>query len=97
MDAGRATYDALIRLRLTCFKRDGTDTAETMRIRQRRYSAGIFNTFNQNSRLGGTDDAIKVAAVTSIDWDDDQGDEEDSLTKVQVTATAEVKCEETYA
>lgn len=95
MDQERATYKLEATVRVTCFNRDGDD-ADTMRKRMRRYSAGLYNVFIRNTRLGATDDAIQAARIERIDWDETESDD-GGVAKVQVTAHALIACEETYA
>lgn len=94
MDAERAVFDVPIVIRLTCFNENG-ETADVMRTRMRRYTAGIYNTVIRNPRLGASDDAIQHAVLERTDWDIEA--EGDSVTKVQVAMDATVKCEEVYA
>ncbi len=63
----------------------------------RRYTAGIYNVFIRNPRLGGTDAAIQGSMVTRVDWDLDTSEDGDSVRKLQVTTSAVIACEETYA
>jgi hypothetical protein len=66
-----------------------------MAKRMRRYEAGVFNVFNKNITLGGTDDALKLVVVERVvpHWDT-EGEDSDKVAKVQLTFDINVKCEE---
>jgi hypothetical protein len=96
-DAERGVFESEITIRLTLFNRDQSSAAD-MRTRLRRYAAGLYGVFIRNPRLGGSDAAIQGAVIGSIDWDASTGEDDDeAVRKVQVIATATVRCEETYA
>jgi hypothetical protein len=96
-DHNRATFECFVTIRLTLFNREVHSSGD-MRIRLRRYSAGLHNVFNQNPALGATDDAIQAAALDRVAWDLDAGDEaQENVRKVQLTAELRVRCEEVYA
>jgi hypothetical protein len=94
VDAQRAAYELPMTVRITFFNREGED-ADTMMVRMRRYAAGVFNVLNKNATLGGSDDAIKIAAVDRVDphWET-EGEDADKIQKVQTTFDVSVKCEE---
>lgn len=95
--AERAAYRLPITVRVT-YCNAGGDTPDTMMIRMRRYSAGVFNVINKNYDLGDADDATKSVVVerVSAHWET-EGEDADKVNKVQSTIELEVGCEELQA
>ena len=65
---------------------------DDIRTRLRRYTAGIYNTINQNLELADSDNATKAVEVTRIFQIDDLNPQ-----KARQTVQVEVVCEEDYA
>ncbi len=92
IDCGRSTYVLPLTIRLTHVNTDAA-SMDVMTYRKRMYAAALVSALRANSRLVGTDDAIKVAIPTVVQAAIDRETEEGPI-KVQVTIGATVQCEE---